>query len=81
MRMAEQLVTLALMSGPKWDGKLCRPVKFGEGMQPGTVEWERERRRRRAQAEYWREVKRQTEPELPRPSLLVRMLKAIFRVR
>lgn len=27
----------------KFDGRVRRPVKFGEGLQPGTVEWEQMR--------------------------------------
>jgi len=68
------------MSGPKLDGKLYKPMKHGEGMQPGTVEWERERQRRKAQAEHWREVKRQqTEPQSN--GLIARFFKAFFRIR
>jgi hypothetical protein len=64
----------------KWNGKLHRPMKFGEGMQPGTVEHEREKLRRRAQAEYWREVKRQMEPS-ESEGFIGRFFKAIFRMR
>ena len=70
------------MPGPKWDGKLYRPTKFGEGMKPGTVEWERQKRQRKAQVEHWREVKRQTEPTPPPPNRpIMRFFKAIFRMR
>jgi hypothetical protein len=68
------------MSGPKWNGKLYRPVKFGEGMQPGTAEWEHERRQRRAQMEHWREVKRQTEPPPSSDGPIARLLTALFRI-
>jgi len=70
------------MSGPKWDGKLYRPVKFGEGMQPGTLEWEHERRR---QAEHWREVRPRIDPPPSADGVFMRAvkqaIKALFRVR
>jgi len=37
------------MAPIKFDGKIRKPMKFGEGMQPGTVEWELNRRRLRAE--------------------------------
>ena len=39
----------------KWNGKLYKPVKFGEGSQPGTVEWEQEKRRKAKLARQARE--------------------------
>jgi hypothetical protein len=33
----------------RFNGKVAKPMKFGEGMQPGTVEWELKRRREQAQ--------------------------------
>ena len=50
-------------------------MKFGEGMKPGTVEWERQRRQRRAQVDHWREAKRQTEPLPPIDGIFVRLLR------
>lgn len=44
------------MPGPKWDGKLHKPMKFGEGMKPGTVEWERDKRRRRERQQIIRQM-------------------------
>lgn len=40
---SEKLIpqTLAFMSGPKWNIKLHRLMKFGDGLKSGTVEWER----------------------------------------
>jgi hypothetical protein len=35
------------MEKPKPKVKVYRPMKFGEGMQPGTAEWELNRRRAR----------------------------------
>ena len=66
------------MSAPKWDGKLYRPTKFGEGMQPGTVEWERQKRHRRAQVEHWRAVKSQIEPPPVRDGFIARLFKGLF---
>lgn len=43
------------MRDPKWDGKMYRPVKFGEGRQPGTVESERMKRQRRAEMKRFKE--------------------------
>lgn len=43
------------MRDPKWDGKMYRPVKFGEGLQPGTVESEHINRQRRAELARFRE--------------------------
>jgi hypothetical protein len=68
------------MPGPKWDGKLYKPMRFGAGLEPGTVEWERERRRRRAQAEHWREVKRQEPPPPTTSRLVTRVFKTVFKI-
>lgn len=43
------------MAKMQWDGKLRKPVKFGEGFQPGTVEWEEEKRRKAKLARQGRE--------------------------
>lgn len=43
------------MKEPQWDGKVYRPVKFGEGRQPGTVESEKLKRQRRAEMARFRE--------------------------
>jgi hypothetical protein len=75
------ILILGSMSDPKWNGKLYKPIKFDEGMQPGTVEWERERRRRKGQVEHWREVRRQTEPPPSSDGLVVRLLRALFHIR
>jgi hypothetical protein len=32
----------------KFDGKVYKQTKFGEGLQPGTVEWEQRKRQERA---------------------------------
>ena len=69
------------MSGPKWDGKLYKPSKFGEGMQPGTVEWERQKRQYRAEMDHWREVSRQAEPPPSPDGPVGRLIKALFRIR
>jgi hypothetical protein len=69
------------MPDAKWDGKLHKPMKFGEGVQPGTVEWERQKRQRRAAMAHWREVKRQSPPEPTREALIARFFKMLFRIR
>jgi len=75
----------------KWDGKLYRPAKFGEGMKTGTVDWERDRRRRRMQQEVIRELmaeRRRESPAVPprgtpsysgRQWALFRMVARLFR--
>jgi hypothetical protein len=51
-----------------------------EAMQLGTVERERHKRQRRAAMEYWREVSGRLSP-LPAEGLIVRLFKALFRIR
>lgn len=62
-------------------GKVYKSAKFGEGMQPGTVEWELNRRKMRAEeraAEKWFK-ERQEERARNAPSRLMRVLDAIAR--
>jgi|ERR1700733_14736771 hypothetical protein len=61
-----RFLSFALMPEPKWNGKLHQPTKFGEGMLPGTVEWERNKRHRRASSE----PSLQAHPDLDAPGLL-----------
>jgi hypothetical protein len=39
-------------------GKVYKPTKFGEGLQPGTVEWELNRRRQRAEERELQEIQK-----------------------
>jgi hypothetical protein len=55
-------------------------MNLGEGMRPGTVEWEREKRRRNAQAEHWREVKRQEPPPPTTGRQVTRVFKAVLKI-
>jgi hypothetical protein len=57
----------------RFNGKVYKPIKFGEGLQPGTVEWEmiqaQERAAERKAERDWKNRKPQPEPEprLPAP--------------
>jgi hypothetical protein len=48
------------MARTKFDGKIRKPMGFGDGMQPGTVEWELNQRRirdaRREGDRQWAEI-------------------------
>jgi hypothetical protein len=61
--------------------KLHKPMKFGEGLQPGTVEWERQKRQRRAAMEHWQRVERQNPPEPTHGALIARFFKMLFCIR
>lgn len=51
-----------LMSAPRWDGKLYRPVKPNEGLQPGTLDWKDMQDQRRFRRE--RAIERRAEGEI-----------------
>lgn len=52
------------MKSIKFDGRVRRPMKFGEGMQPGTVEWERLQSQRREEARRSREMQQEQGPDI-----------------
>jgi hypothetical protein len=52
------------MSAPRWDGKIYRPTKPSEGLQPGTLDWKEKQEQRRARVE--RAIDRRAERELLR---------------
>jgi len=51
------------MKSVEFDGRVRRPMKLAEGMQPGTVEWERLQVQRREEAQRFREIQQQQEFE------------------
>jgi hypothetical protein len=63
----------------KFAGKVYKPVKFGEGLNPGTVEWERNRRQHLAEMKRFRELVAEREAMRPRPYGIIERLLAIFR--
>lgn len=63
----KRLPFYACLGRVKFNGKVYRPTKFGEGMQPGTVEWELARRRaaaeKRADTIAWKKMQAQPKPD------------------
>jgi hypothetical protein len=59
----------------RFNGKVYKPIKFGEGLQPDTAEWkmlqDQERAAERRAEREWRNRKPQPErePRLPEPVL------------
>ena len=45
------------MSDIKFDGRIRKAARFGEGMQRGTVAWVRLRRQRRAEIQRWKDLR------------------------
>lgn len=66
----------------KFNGKVYKPVRFGEGIQEGTVEWEINRRNIRKQEREedrrWAEIQAAREPE--RESIRARIWKLLCRM-
>jgi hypothetical protein len=64
------------MSRPvRFKGKVHKPTKFGEGMQPGTVDWEMNQRRHRAEE---RQAEREWAKREPEPLREPRLLDSLF---
>jgi hypothetical protein len=68
------------MPKPKPRRRVFKPMRFGEGMQPGTVEWElnklRLRKEEREDDRQWAEMEAKRERETP--SAWVRLRHAIL---
>lgn len=58
-----------------------KPIKFGEGMQPGTVEWERLQTQRREERRRFREMQHQRESDIRRGSEDIPTTYSFFLVR
>jgi hypothetical protein len=73
------------MQKPKPKRRVYKPMRFGEGMQPGTVEWELNKRRlskeQREDNRQWAEMEamRERETHSPQAGVLARILSPISR--
>jgi hypothetical protein len=73
----------------KFDGKVYKQTKFGEGLQPGTVEWEERKRQECADDREYRAMlknaenrKRRPQSDLPRSPqfMLFRAIGSLIRL-